>query len=69
MSAAEKLNFGECDRYQIGKYALFITSSILLGIASSEDDLSAQEIISNTLSIVVIFVLFDVFSSRKNIED
>ena len=55
-------------RYHSLKVVLFVSSSLLLGVAVSADDLSGKNITSNMMTVVVIFVLLDVFSNRKKKE-
>jgi len=55
-------------RYHSLKAVFFVSSSILLGVAVSADDLSGKNITSNMMTVVVIFVLLDVFSRRKKKE-
>jgi len=61
-------NFRAYLRYHSLKVVLFVSSAILLGVAVSADDLSSKIITSNMMTVVVIFVLLDVFSNRKKKE-
>lgn len=57
--------YGEYLQYHGGKFFYFIASALLLGVAVSAEDLTVKNIMNNTMTIVVIFVLIDIFSSRR----
>jgi len=57
--------FGEYVRFQVSKYLYLFVAASLLGVASAGDDLTEKSFISGATTFIVIFALFDLFTTKR----